>query len=120
MLHQRGIPIISHNKVLHGTKYRPDFIVRRGHTVVVIEVDEHQHERYDLTKERVREQCVTKRLNDMGHDVYVLRFDPYKTRLSKLMSDIVSILTALLDDRPVDHILDRLRADVQDHVIRVY
>jgi len=120
MLHKHNLPIISHNKVLHGTKYRPDFLVKKGRTVVVIEVDEYQHERYDRHKEKDREQRLTDRLNDMGHDVYVLRFDPYKARLSKLMIDIVDIITRLLDDSPVDHILDRVRADVQGHVIRVY
>jgi len=120
MLYDRGLPILSHNKVVSGTKYRPDFLVKKGHTMIVIEVDEYQHERYDRHKEMLREQRLTDRLTGLGHDVYVLRFDPYKTRLSKLMIDIVSIITKLLNDQSVDHILDRVRADVQGHVIRVY
>jgi very-short-patch-repair endonuclease len=120
MLHKHNLPIISHNKVLHGTKYRPDFLVQTGRTVVVIEVDEYQHERYEQEKERRREHAITECLTTQGQDVVILRFDPYKARLSKLMIDIVDIITRLLDDRPVDHILDRVRADVQGHVIRVY
>jgi very-short-patch-repair endonuclease len=120
ILKHHNIPVCAHNKVLQGTKYRPDFIIRKGSTVVVVEVDEHAHERYDKHREKIREELVSKRLNDMGHDVYVLRFDPYKTRLCKLMVDIVPIIRSLLEDRPVNHILERLRADVSDHVIRVY
>jgi very-short-patch-repair endonuclease len=120
MLHKHNLPIISHNKVLHGTKYRPDFLVKKGRTVVVIEVDEYQHERYEQENERRREHAITECLTTQGQDVVILRFDPYKARLSKLMIDIVDIITRLLDDRPVDHILDRVRADVQGHVIRVY
>jgi very-short-patch-repair endonuclease len=120
ILKNHNIPVCAHNKVLRGTKYRPDFIIRKGKTVVVVEVDEHAHERYDKHREKIREELVSKRLNDMGHDVYVLRFDPHKTRLCKLMVDIVPIIQLLLDDRPVDHILERLCANVSDNVIRVY
>ena len=120
ILKRHNIPVMSHNKVLQGTKYRPDFLVKQGRTVVVLEVDEHRHERYGENNERTREQRITDQLNSMGHDVYVLRFDPYKHRLSRLMSDILLLLRSLLEDKPVSHILERLNASVDRHVIRVY
>ena len=118
ILIRHGFPI-THNKVLSGTKYRPDFIII-GRTAVVLEVDEHCHAKYDQDQERLREQRITARLNDSGHDVYILRFDPYKARLSRLMVDIVPLVRSLLNDTPATAILERLNATIDHHVIRVY
>lgn len=117
---QRHFTNIVHDSYLQGTRYRPDFIITRDHTALVIEVDEYAHARYDPKKERRRESVITHQLTNDGYDVVILRFNPNRCRVSKLLVDIVDIATRIISDLPVNHILTRLGAEVADHVIRVY
>ena len=117
---QRHFTNIVHDSYLPGTRYRPDFLITRNQVALVVEVDEYAHATYDPTKERRRESVITHQLTNDGYDVVFLRFNPHRGRVSKLLVDIVEIANRIISDRPVHHILSRLGADVNEHVIRIY
>ena len=66
---------ITDKRVKDGcSKRRPDLLLDLGYQVIIIEVDEHQHNDYDCT-------CENKRLMELSQDVYhrpivFIRFNP--------------------------------------------
>lgn len=56
LLDENNIIYISHDKIPEGScfKYRPDFIMDQNDRIVIIEVDEYQHESYDKNCEETR------------------------------------------------------------------
>lgn len=102
---------IRHNKVLVGTKYRPDFVIQQceeggpaGPICVVLEVDENGHSLYDPDAEMKREREIAQSLITTGARPVIIRFDPspqnpsnrpprrLASRLSMLLDTLVTEL----------------------------
>ena len=67
--------IVSDKKINGGcSKRRPDMYIDFGYQVVIIEIDEHQHRKYDCTCENKRIMEISQ---DIGHrPLVIIRFNP--------------------------------------------
>lgn len=67
--------IVVDKKIIDGcSKRRPDLFIDMGSHVILVEVDEHQHNKYETT-------CENKRIMEMSYDIghrkmVILRFNP--------------------------------------------
>ena len=97
---------IRHNKVLVGTRYRPDFVIQQKHSAppppgcicVVLEVDENGHSLYDKVMETQREEEIARCIINRGMRPVLIRFDPAPCRAGdKPPLRLASRLRTLLD-----------------------
>lgn len=111
----RGLRGFAHNRVLSGTKYRPDFVFHDETTnvAVVVECDEDGHRRYNRSDEVHREHCIARRLGEMGYDaVTILRYDPapdrtrFAARACVRLAAVCDIVEGLLRREDVSHLLE--------------
>lgn len=68
--------IITHDKAVDCFLYRPDFVIELGSHTIVIEVDEDQHERYDISCENKRLMSIFQGLG--SRPMVMIRFNPDK------------------------------------------
>lgn len=78
---------ISDRKIENGcSKRRPDLYLDLGYQIIIVEIDENQHNRYDIICENKRLMLLSQ---DVGHrPIIFIRFNPdsYKTKSSKISS----------------------------------
>jgi EsV-1-7 cysteine-rich motif len=68
--------LITHDKAVDCSRFRPDFVIELGSHVVVVEVDENQHDRYDTSCENKRLMSIFQGLG--SRPMVMLRFNPDK------------------------------------------
>ena len=68
--------IITHDKQVNCSKFRPDFVIDLGSHTIVVEVDEDQHERYDTSCENKRLMSIFQGLGN--RPMIMIRFNPDK------------------------------------------
>lgn len=99
---QRGARFV-HNRVLPGTRFRPDFIFWQGRRAVIAECDENNHERYNKSAEIHREHVLAEGLADLGFDeVVIVRFNPcpprrWSRRLTTQLERVYHVISSALD-----------------------
>lgn len=103
---ERGARFV-HNRVLPGTKYRPDFVFWRGRRAVIAECDENNHDRYNKSAEIHREHVLAENLADLGFDeVVIVRFNPcpprrWSRRLNTQLQRVFDVITNALDGEDI-------------------
>ena len=68
--------LMTHDKAVDCFRFRPDFVFELGSHTIVIEVDEEQHERYDLSCENKRLMSIFQGLG--SRPMVMIRFNPDK------------------------------------------
>lgn len=119
----RNLPLISHNKTIGGSWYRPDFVFQRDDVTVVVECDEDKHERYDKLKEQIREDVIMARLQEMGCTPYLVRYDPApgNVRACVRAAEVSDVVYRLLHGMDINHLLWRSNVTSHsDHKITIY
>lgn len=112
----RNLPLISYNKTIGGSWYRPDFIFKQRDIAVVVECDERQHETYDPVKEERREAVIMDRLKDLGYRPRLVRYDPAPAdvRACVRAAEVSEVVHHLLHGMDIKHLTWRNHVSVRE------
>ena len=98
---RRGIRPVLQNQVLHGTRYRPDFLFESPDksTAIVVECDEPYHRTANQSMEIHREHRIAKHLESMGYrTITIVRFETCSVRrLTTQLDTVVNIVKSIMD-----------------------
>jgi len=105
----RNLPLVSHNKTLSGSWYRPDFVFKQGGVAVVVECDENRHESYDRVKEARREDVIMTHLRESGFKTYLVRYDPAPAGVRSCVraAEVSDLVYRLLHGMNIKHLIWR-------------
>jgi hypothetical protein len=116
LFQSRNLPLVSHNKTIGGSWFRPDFVFKRENVAVIVECDENRHASYDKIVEARREDVVMSRLRENGFSTFLVRYDPAPENVRPCVraAEVSDLVHRLLHGLSIRHLLWREHVTVRD------